>query len=347
MSVTKRGNSWQVYLVVNGHKVRESYPTQATAITREAALKVAGITGVEIAPADKADVSLTMAQLRDKVVARVYTDHKTGEHSAYLADKVVEALGRNVSVTLVNTLMIDRFIGQLEDKGNSNGTINRKLAVLSGMLSFAKARGYIAAVPHVQYKKAPKGRERYLTLKEEGKVLALLKLWSKFDEHDLVVFLLDTGCRVGEALKLEWRDVSGGRTTFRDTKNGTTRSIPLTLRVRVSLIRPEGEHDDVKPFGHLSYPDVRLLWDRVRQHMGLSSDKQFVIHALRHTCASRLVQRGAQIQYVKEWLGHKNINITMRYSHLAPESLDSMVALLEQQPTEKPRHLGVVEGGQS
>jgi integrase len=98
-----------------------------------------------------------------------------------------------------------------------------------------------------------------------------------------------------------------------------------------------------RPFD-LDYQRLRLLWNRVRLHLGL---KDVVIHSLRHTCASRLVQRGASIQYVKEWLGHKTLNMTMRYSHLAPTSLDSMVSLLEQQPTEKPRHLGIVEGGQS
>jgi integrase len=285
--------------------------------------------------------NLTMSQLREKTIARVWQGQKTVKLSAYLAGKIVAELGKTKPVATLTTRDIDDFIETLEAKGNSNGTINRQLAVLSKMLHFAKTRDYISSVPHIEFKRAGKGRDRYLTQDEEAKVLALLKLWSKNDEHDLVVFLLDTGCRIGEALKLEWHEYRGDRATFRDTKNGTTRTVPLTRRVNLMMARRAPLSVRV-PFD-LTYQNVRLVWDRVREHLGL---KDVVIHSLRHTCASRLVQRGASIQYVKEWLGHKTLNMTMRYAHLAPTSLDSMVALLEQQPVEKPRHLGVVEGGQ-
>jgi len=281
---------------------------------------------------------LTLSQLRDKTIARVWADQKTAKLSAYLAGRIVAELGKTKAVSCLTARDIDRFIETLEAKGNSNGTINRQLAVLSKMLHFARTREYISAVPHIAFKRAGKGRDRFLSVEEESKVLALLRLWSRDDEHDLVVFLLDTGARVGEALKLTWQDVAVTRATFRDTKNGATRSVPLTHRVAMIMKAREGM---ARPFD-LDYQRVRLLWDRVRQHLGLPD---VVIHSLRHTCASRLVQRGASIQYVKEWLGHKTLSMTMRYAHLAPESLDSMVALLEQQPTEKPRHLGVVEGG--
>lgn len=337
MSVTQRGKSWQVYLVVGGHKVRESYPTQAEAITREAALKVASVTGSPASAPDKTDVSLTLGQLRDKVITRVWQGSKSEKLQAYLADKVVSALGEKVLVRDLTAKMIDRYIERLEAKRNSNGTINRKLAVLSKMLHFAREREYITTVPHIEFKKAGRGRERFMSYEEEDKVLALLKLWSKDLEHDLVIFLLDTGARIGEALKLQPRDVGEKYVTFRDPKNGITRAVPMTPRVLGLASRD---------YSSLDYQQFRLLWNRVRLHLGLTKDKDFVPHMLRHTCASRLVQAGAKIQYVKEWMGHKNIGQTMRYAHLAPDSLDSLTALLERKPAEKPRHLGVAKGGQ-
>ncbi len=66
--------------------------------------------------------------------------------------------------------------------------------------------------------------------------------------------------------------------------------------------------------------------------MELEHDDQFIPHCLRHTCASRLVQRGVPILVVQQWLGHKTIQMTMRYAHLCPTNLEEAVKVLE--PTE-------------
>ena len=65
----------------------------------------------------------------------------------------------------------------------------------------------------------------------------------------------------------------------------------------------------------------RHVWDTAKALMGLALDDQFVPHMLRHTGASRLVQRGVQLQVVKEWWGHTSIATTLRYAHLAPQQL--------------------------
>ena len=61
----------------------------------------------------------------------------------------------------------------------------------------------------------------------------------------------------------------------------------------------------------------------------MKEDKEFVLHALRHTCASRLVNKGIDLYVVKEWLGHSSIQITERYAHLAPQKLANAVSALE------------------
>ena len=63
--------------------------------------------------------------------------------------------------------------------------------------------------------------------------------------------------------------------------------------------------------------------------MQLDRDTQFIPHALRHTCASRLVQRGVSLLVVKEWMGHKSIVTTQRYSHLAAQNLFDAARVLE------------------
>jgi integrase len=76
---------------------------------------------------------------------------------------------------------------------------------------------------------------------------------------------------------------------------------------------------------------VDRQWDRLRSHLNLDHDKQFVVHALRHTCASRLIQRGVPLAVVQKWMGHKAIQTTLRYAHLAPDSLRVAMEALEQE----------------
>ena len=73
----------------------------------------------------------------------------------------------------------------------------------------------------------------------------------------------------------------------------------------------------------------RKGWDRVRLLMDKEDDPEFVPHALRHTCCSRLVQRGVPITHVQRWMGHNSIQTTMRYAHLMPHDLFAAVAVLE------------------
>jgi integrase len=84
--------------------------------------------------------------------------------------------------------------------------------------------------------------------------------------------------------------------------------------------------DRLFPFDNLW---MRNVWDRVRVNLGFALDKDFVPYICRHTCASRLVQRGVPITVVKEWMGHKSITMTMRYAHLAPTNLKVAATALE------------------
>ena len=63
--------------------------------------------------------------------------------------------------------------------------------------------------------------------------------------------------------------------------------------------------------------------------MGLKGDTEFVLHALRHTTASRLVNKGIDLYTVKEWLGHADITTTQKYAHLSPQKLAYAASVLE------------------
>jgi len=171
-----------------------------------------------------------------------------------------------------------------------------------------------------------KGRTRYLTPEEETRLLAGLPDGVK---RDAAMFLLDTGARVNEVLTLTWDDLAHhqalDRVTFYRTKNGRARTVPLTTRATDCLkrARAEGRH---RPFP-VRYHAFYIAFTKAKLAAGLGDD--VVVHTTRHTLASRLVQRGFGIEKVQAWLGHSDISMTMRYSHLAPNALDGGVALLE------------------
>lgn len=115
-------------------------------------------------------------------------------------------------------------------------------------------------------------------------------------------------------------DLKANTLTFWKTKADEPRTIPITPPVREALEFSRAQ-SNITPFV-IPEDSLRTHWDRCRGALGYEDDRQYVMHMLRHTCASRLVQAGVDLTRVKTWLGHKNIQTTLRYAHLAPGDLD-------------------------
>jgi len=241
-------------------------------------------------------------------------------------------LGRKFSVFDQETL--DFTLGTLRERGNSNATINRKMAALSKLLRKAQKMGDIHNLPEFRRQKERAGRIRFLEPGEERQLFSAIEKRCR-DSHRLAIFLVDTGCRLGEALGLIWNDVSTSRVSFWLTKSGRSRTIPLTTRAKVTIDRSVGGKG---PFKMLNAVQFRAVWNDAKQEVGLGNDVQVVPHILRHTCASRLVQGGVDIRRVQMWLGHQTLQMTMRYAHLATNDLDPCVGVLERTTPYEPLH---------
>lgn len=226
--------------------------------------------------------------------------------------------------------LLDRLVSALRKRGNSNATINRKLAALRKLLQKAHKMGEIGPLPEIEKLKESAGRIRFLDMDEEERLFASIRARDE-TAYQLSVFLVDTGCRLGEALGLIWNDLDGKRATFWVTKSGRSRSVPLTRRAAEAsrnLVSKDGRLGK-GPFSSLTQPQFRAIWNEAKAEIGLGTDDQVVPHILRHTCASRLVQGGIDLRRVQMWLGHQTLQMTMRYSHLATSDLDRCVLVLE------------------
>lgn len=222
--------------------------------------------------------------------------------------------------------MLDRLIATLRERGNSNATINRKMAALSKLLRKAYRMGDIHSLPEFRRQKERAGRIRFLEPGEEHRLFAAINERSE-DAWRLSVFLVDTGCRLGEAIGLRWNDVHSDRVSFWLTKSGRSRTVPLTSRALDVLAI--SDRTTAGPFSMLTQVHYRAIWNDAKPEVGLGQDKQVVPHILRHTCASRLVRGGIDIRRVQMWLGHQTLQMTMRYAHLATNDLDPCVTVLE------------------
>ena len=94
------------------------------------------------------------------------------------------------------------------------------------------------------------------------------------------------------------------------------------MLTRAKLRRSNDAAYDDKVFGHINERHFYRTWLRMKESIGLEDDKQFVIHMLRHTCCTRLIEAGVDLRSVMEWMGHSSLDITQRYAHFIPQRLD-------------------------
>ena len=211
----------------------------------------------------------------------------------------------------------------------SPASVNRELACLKHMYTKAIEWGYVNASPAkgVRFFKEPPGRLRYL---QPEAVEALLRACAKH-LRPIVVTALNTGMRKSEILNLKWSelDLNNRKITVINTKNNETRVIPInqTLYDALSHLsrKPETEYvfsnDKGRPFG-----TNRKSFLSAIKKAGISD---FRFHDLRHTFGSHMVMQGVDLRTVQQVMGHKDIKMTMRYSHLSPEYVQEAMGRLD------------------
>jgi len=249
--------------------------------------------------------SLRTCPRLSQAVRTVFNRRKRGTPDAdyYLMrmDHNIRAIG-DLPVNQITTPLINVLIDyHRETFDNSNKTINKKVSNLK------------------------------ITLEEmEVQLLDTFTHWGLHEHHDFVKCLIDLGPRRGELLGLEKRfvDFNLKQITFPDRKCDNPVSVPMT-DVVVKILTPyylrSRPTDKLFPYK----PDwITSIWNRVRDHLGYAEKEWYVPHLCRHTCATRLVQRGVPLGVVKDWMGHESIQATMIYAHHAPKQLHEAVKVL-------------------
>lgn len=155
-----------------------------------------------------------------------------------------------------------------------------------------------------------------------------------------ILFAIYTGRRKGEIMKLEWSDVSHDLQfiTCRNTKNGETMSFPLNAKAigvlrEARSIKVNQKYVFSSPEGTYYYSGLTSAWNRLKRRLkdkGILDLSSIRFHDLRHTYASHLASSGkVDIYTLKTLLGHKDIALTERYSHLSNERLRRSTEVLD------------------
>jgi integrase len=232
-------------------------------------------------------------------------------------------------------------------------TVNQEIKRLRHMLNKAIEWGYIRENPckGIKNMKEPSGRIRYLSHDEMEKLLKACDVSSlKENPHNdgrtfskiisvylkpIVQIAIHSGMRRGEIMSLRWKDIDSKerRIMLEKTKNNEKKVIPMNdtlFHVFQSL--PRHLHEE-KVFPDINGNMVTVTFRRACKRAGIGD---FRFHDLRHTFASYLTMGGANLRTVQTLLGHKDLRMTMRYSHLSPEHLREAVSRLDKSLTPPP-----------
>lgn len=267
-------------------------------------------------------------------VERRASQHTLRAYEAEL-DRLVAFLGAlPVEWTRIDLDRLRRF---LAERGATVGrrSLGRTIAVVRSFFAHLKRTGVLAANPAAALK-TPRFRRtlpRYVAEPEMKRVL---------DEHRpledaraardqaLVEILYGSGLRASEAVGLDWRDVgfAQGQVHVRAGKGGKDRIVPLTTATRKALealraVSTQATSGAAPLFlgsrgTRLAVRSVGRIVARAMRDAGVAEVNP---HALRHSCATHLLDDGADLRSIQELLGHASLSTTQRYTHVSLKQL--------------------------
>ncbi|MGB5306687.1 MAG: site-specific integrase [Gammaproteobacteria bacterium] len=201
-------------------------------------------------------------------------------------------------------------------------TVKRDLVLLGHAFEVARKEWGIYAHNPVRDIKLPsdnRPRDRRLQAGEETRLLEACREARNPWLLPIVQLALETAMRQGELIRLRWEHIDLNRRTAQlpDTKNGESRTVPLsTTAVRVLRALPRSLHGPIFP--GLTTEAIKRAYIRAVRRAGIENLR---FHDLRHEATTRLFEKGLNIMEVASITGHKDLRMLRRYTHLKAEDL--------------------------
>ncbi len=225
----------------------------------------------------------------------------------------------NKALNKITANDIQELLVKLKDKSRTRLSVYN---ILNESFKFAIANKYIKENP-CEYIKRPKHVRvvgNALTQEEEDLFLTNIKGHAA---ESILLFLLYSGMRRNEAMTMRWEDIDwiNNKIHVRGTKTEKSdRIIPIFPKIKELL-----ESMGIKQQGNIF--DYNNACSVTRSFIRLSGLPNHKLHDLRHTFATRCIEKGIPMKYVQSWLGHSSYKTTADiYSHIANEKLEQELA---------------------
>lgn len=240
-------------------------------------------------------------------------------------------------ISEITHTLIRSWLAELKEDKLSSRSITRKISTLRSFFKYHLKRGAIKTVPTANLV-APKLSRRLPVFAKEGETQQLLATlntstedWKTLNARMLVSLFYATGMRLSELINLKERQLDPARLQVRVLGKGNKERI---LPVSKEVMKCIKEYQQLKKKTFENSEDVLLVtekgkklypkyaWLLVNKYLGQAStlDKKSP-HVLRHTFATHLMNNGAELNAVKELLGHASLAATQVYTHNTIEKL--------------------------
>jgi integrase/recombinase XerC len=287
----------------------------------------------------------------DSFVTYLEYEKRSSPHTveAYQRDLVqlkefIELSFEQKDLTFVSHRELRAWVIDLVEQGLTTTSVNRKIATLRSYYKFLLRNGKIEQDPTYKLKslKNPKKLPEFVQEKSIASVLVESVYEDNFQgKRDRIVmeFLYLTGVRLSELIGLRWSDIDLIQDQVKVLgKRKKERIIPITKGLKQNIISYQKVFEETFPkagqshyfivnnSGKKSYP--MMVYRIVRQYLDLfAQTSKRSPHVLRHTFATHLLNKGADLNAVKDLLGHANLAATQVYTH---NSMEKLKAVFEQ-----------------
>jgi site-specific recombinase XerD len=329
LSKNKKSGIYYIYFRKDdGKKTRASTGTTF----KKEALKFLSTFEKELKNRKRSNI-ISLGELRKKYLASIEATHTKGSyrHSRKCIERLIEYLGEGINVNDITKQQVETFINNIYK--TSQHTASLHLRHLKAIFNKAIDWNYLEKNPFKGIRLRIATNNPIFISKDE------LKLIVEEENNSILSsiysFAFYTGLRLSEITNLEWNDVDlNSRIINLKNKEGFTtkskkeRAIPISNVVYDILINLDHNSNYVFTKDEFKFNATYVSKSFKKCVIASNLNSKIHFHTLRHSFASNLVQRGANIYTIQKLLGHSNISTTQIYSHLNQGNLISAVDLL-------------------